>query len=42
VEESAGEDIREIERIVQENKSRETQVGRALDAADTEKTKPGP
>jgi Mg2+ and Co2+ transporter CorA len=31
---SAGEDIREIERIVQENKSKETEVTRALNAND--------
>jgi hypothetical protein len=31
---SAGEDIREIERIVQENKDRETEVTRALNADD--------
>ena len=31
---SAGEDIREIEKIVQENKSKETEVTRALNAND--------
>ena len=32
---SAGEDIREIERIVQENKGKESEVSRALNAGDT-------
>jgi Mg2+ and Co2+ transporter CorA len=36
---SAGEDIREIEKIVQENKSKETEVSRALNAGDTEKAR---
>jgi hypothetical protein len=33
---SAGEDIREIERIIQENKNRETEVTRALNSGNAE------
>jgi cell division protein FtsB len=36
---SAGQDIREIERIVKENKDKESEVSRALDASDTDTAK---
>jgi cell division protein FtsB len=36
---SAGQDIREIERIVKENKDKESEVSRALNAGDTDAAK---